>query len=106
MEKKFLLNDQEMRKFIVNGYHVVKTSLSLSFHQKVYRQTLDLIQNERPPGNDLLPKIPILADVFTDPVITSVGMPGHLFLANINWCGNIFGNCISDRIMKRKELIL
>ena len=69
MEKKFLLNDQEMRKFIVNGYHVVKTSLSLSFHQKVYRQTLDLIQNERPPGNDLLPKIPILADVFTDPVV-------------------------------------
>ena len=69
MEKKFLLNDQEMRKFIINGYHVVKTSLSLSFHQKVYRQTLDLIQNERPPGNNLLPKIPILADVFTDPVV-------------------------------------
>ena len=46
MEKKFLLNDQEMKKFIVDGYHVVKTSLPLSFHQKVHRQTLDLIQNE------------------------------------------------------------
>ena len=69
MEKKFLLNDQEMKKFIVDGYHVVKTSLPLSFHQKVHRQTLDLIQNEGSPGNDLLPKIPILADVFTDPVV-------------------------------------
>ncbi len=69
IDRKFLLNDQEMRKFIINGYHVIKTSLPLYFYQRVYRRTLDIIQNEGTPGNNLLPKVPILADVFNDPVV-------------------------------------
>ena len=70
LQKEFLLSDKEMKKFIINGYHIVRTSLPLSFHQQVFRQTLDLIQDEGPPGNNLLPEIPILADVFTDPAVT------------------------------------
>ena len=70
LQKEFLLSDKEMKKFIINGYHIVRTSLPLSFHQQVFRQTLDLIQDEGPPGNNLLPKIPILADGFTDPAVT------------------------------------
>ena len=69
LKKKFLLNDQEMKRFIANGYHIVKTLLPFSFHQRIFCHTLDLIQDEGPPGNDLLPKIPILADVFTDPAV-------------------------------------
>ena len=70
MDKKFLLNDQEMRKFIVNGYHIVKTSLPPDFHQKIQSRILALIQTEGIPGNNLLSKVPILDNVFTAPAIT------------------------------------
>ena len=58
-----------MKEFIINGYHIVKTSLPISFHQQIFRRTIDLIRAEGPPGNNLLPKIPILANVFTDPAV-------------------------------------
>ena len=69
LKKKLLLSDQEMKEFIINGYHIVKTSLPISFHQQIFRRTIDLIRAEGPPGNNLLPKIPILANVFTDPAV-------------------------------------
>ena len=69
-DSKFLLTDQEMRKFIVNGYHIVKTSLHPDFHQKIQSRILALIETEGTPGNNLLSKVPMLDNVFTDPAIT------------------------------------
>ena len=69
-DNKFLLTDQEMRKFIVNGYHIVKTSLPPDFHQKIQSRILALIETEGTPGNNLLSKVPMLDNVFTDPAIT------------------------------------
>ena len=71
LDKRYLLNDEAMQDFIINGYLVVKPDLPPDYHQSVFRQCSEILaQEEHPPGNDLLPKIPMLQKVFDDPVVS------------------------------------
>ncbi len=69
-DKRYLLNDDAMRDFIINGYVVVKPALPPNFHKSVFQQTLALIEKgERLGNNLLLSKVPMLQQVFDDPTV-------------------------------------
>lgn len=66
VDKKYLLTDDQMRHFIVNGYITVNTELPASFHDFIYGRTEDVFEKEGNPGNNLLPRIPEIQTVFDD----------------------------------------
>ena len=41
-----LFSDEQMRDFIVNGYVTVKTELSRSVHETIYRKTQEFTEKE------------------------------------------------------------
>ena len=70
INKQYLLSDDVMRDFIINGYVVVKPALPPDFHKSVFQQTLGIIEKEGNLGNNnLLPKVPMLQQVFDDPAV-------------------------------------
>ncbi|RKU07172.1 phytanoyl-CoA dioxygenase [Candidatus Poribacteria bacterium] len=66
VDKRYLLTDDQMRHFIVNGYVIVNTDLPASFHDFIYEQTEIVFEKEGNPGNNLLPRIPEIQGVFDD----------------------------------------
>lgn len=69
LDKTYLLNDQQMRDFIVNGYVIVKTDLPPNFHDEIYKITNTVFEKEGNPGNNLLPRIPEIRHLFNDPTV-------------------------------------
>ena len=70
IDKRYLLSDDAMQDFIINGYMVVKPALSPDFHKSVFQQTLGLIEKGENLGNNLLlSKVPMLQQVFDDPAV-------------------------------------
>ena len=65
-----LLNDAQMRHFIVNGFVTVTTELPAQFHDAVYEKTVSVFDKEGNPGNNLLPRIPEIQQVFDDPNVS------------------------------------
>jgi hypothetical protein len=64
-----LLTDAQMQHFIAHGYLVLKTTLPAEFHQQIYQRTEEVFAKEGNPGNNLLPRIPQIKQVFDDPVV-------------------------------------
>ena len=64
-----LFSDEQMRDFIVNGYVTVKTELSRSVHETIYRKTQEFTEKEGNLGNNIFPRVPELQAVFEDPVV-------------------------------------
>lgn len=81
MDKQFLLNDEQMRRFIVNGYITVKANLPANFHEAIFRQTQIVFEKEGNPGNNVLPRIPAIQEIFDDATVhgalTSVLGPNY-----------------------------
>ena len=76
-----LLDDSRMQSFIADGYAVVETDLPADFHQSIYRQIEEVLATEGNPGNNLLPRVPDLQQVFDQPqvagALTSILGPGY-----------------------------
>ena len=76
-----LLTDSQMQEFIVNGFVTVKADFSPAFHESVRTRAEAIFSTEGNPGNDILPKIPELADLSTHPAVTgaltSILGPGY-----------------------------
>ena len=76
-----LLTDSQMQAFIINGFVTVKADFSPAFHESVRTQAEAIFSTEGNPGNDILPKIPDLADLSTHPAVTgaltSILGPGY-----------------------------
>ncbi|MCY3709361.1 MAG: HEAT repeat domain-containing protein [Caldilineaceae bacterium] len=76
-----LLNDSRMQEFIVNGYVKVKAAFTPAFHESVRAQVEEIFSTTGNPGNDILPAIPQLADLFSHPAVTgaltSILGPGY-----------------------------
>ncbi len=84
MTVPILLTDAQMQRFIAHGYLLLQTTLPEAFHQEIYRK-FDALAGEdaaRNPGNNLLPAVPELNQVFSDPVVrgalTSVLGPDYV----------------------------
>ena len=82
MDEKYLLDDRAMMDFIIDGYITLQTELPAAFHRQVYRQTDEIFAAEGNPGNDILPKVAALQEVFDQPVVrgalTSILGPDYI----------------------------
>ncbi|WP_253957769.1 phytanoyl-CoA dioxygenase family protein [Metabacillus halosaccharovorans] len=65
-----LLTDEQMRKFITDGFLILNTDFSEDFHYKLMERLNHVYEEEGNPGNNLLPRVPELQRVFEHPVIT------------------------------------
>jgi hypothetical protein len=68
MDRK-LLTDIEMQRFINDGFLMLRPGLPPEFHQQVFAEIDSVYENEGNPGNNLLPRVPLLQQVFDDPPI-------------------------------------
>jgi len=67
--EEFLFDDAAMRDFLVKGYCVLKVDLPPAFHQKVFEKTKKLLAEDGNPGNNILPRLPEVQQVFDSPVV-------------------------------------
>ncbi|KAL9646814.1 hypothetical protein ABK040_013676 [Willaertia magna] len=68
-QKKLLTTDQ-IKFFLLNGYLLLQpSSIPKDLHMTIYQKTMQLLNNEGNPGNNILPKISELGQIFKDPVI-------------------------------------
>ena len=58
-----------MAQFIAHGYVTVTPNLPAEFHADVFAHHEEVFAKEGNPGNNLLPRIPLIREVFTDPVV-------------------------------------
>lgn len=68
-DKPDLLSDDDMQRFIREGYISVQADLPESLHQKIYDDATVLYDTEGNPGNDLLARIPALYDILGHPAV-------------------------------------
>ncbi len=66
MREVKLLTDEQLRFYVVNGFITVRTALPPEFHQDVYERTDAIFEKEGNPGNNLLPRLPEIRQVFDD----------------------------------------
>ena len=64
-----LLTDDQMRRFIVDGYVVVRPDLDASLHERIHEETETVFENEGNPGNNLVPRIPAVQRVLDSPEV-------------------------------------
>lgn len=69
-DQPLLLSDAQVQHFLQHGYLTLRTQLPPEFHQEVYRRTEEVFAKEGNPGNNVLPRIPELYQVFADPVLS------------------------------------
>ena len=81
IRKNYLLRDNDIRKFITDGYVQVNAGLPIDFHQNLCRNIETVFKEEGNPGNNILPRIPDLQRVFDQPAVrgalTSLLGPGY-----------------------------
>ena len=63
------LTDEQMRDFIINGYVKVKPDFPPSFHQNIYEQLNAMFERTGNLGNNVLPLIPEMQEIFDHPVV-------------------------------------
>jgi len=64
-----LLDDQTMQRFIRDGYITFKPDFPDGFHQRIYDRIEATIEQSGNPGNNLLPRVPELMQVFDHPQV-------------------------------------
>ena len=69
LDKSYLLTDRQMRFFVGNGYVILKTALPASFHRSILQQTETAFEKEGNPGDNLLPRIPEIGEVFDSRIV-------------------------------------
>lgn len=84
--KPLLLTDEQMRKFIAEGYLILNTDFADEFHNRLKEQLNEVYKQEGNPGNNLLPRIRDLQKVFDHPTVsgalTSVLGPDYMLHAH------------------------
>ncbi len=77
-----LLNDEEVQRFIVDGCMTVHAAYPPSFHANIHDQIETVFEKEGNPGNNILPRIPQIGQVFEHPnvkgALTSLLGPGYI----------------------------
>ncbi|MDE2726295.1 MAG: hypothetical protein OXI59_23245, partial [Gemmatimonadota bacterium] len=70
-DKPVLLTDEQMQQFIRDGYLILHPDFPEGFHEKVYKRIDESFEKNsgRNPGNNLLPAVPELQDVWDHPIV-------------------------------------
>ncbi|MCE7988208.1 MAG: phytanoyl-CoA dioxygenase [Caldilinea sp. CFX5] len=82
MSQPVFLTDEQMRHFIAHGYLLLQTDFPPEFHVAMSQNIREVMKKEGNPGNNILPRVPEVQDVFKHPVIrgalTSVLGPDYI----------------------------
>jgi hypothetical protein len=77
-----LLSDEQVQQFIVDGYLTVQADYPKPFHEDVYGQIETVFEEEGNLGNNILPRIPKIGQVYEHPnvkgALTSLLGPGYI----------------------------
>ena len=77
-----LLTDEDVQRFIVDGCMTVHADYPPSFHANIHDQIETVFEKEGNPGNNILPRIPQIGQVFEHPnvkgALTSLLGPGYI----------------------------
>ena len=65
----FRLTDAQMAQFVAHGYITITPDLPAEFHAEVFAQHEEIRTREGNPGNNLLPRIPLVRQVFDHPSV-------------------------------------
>ena len=80
--KARLLTDGQVQQFIADGYLTVRADYPPSFHEGIRRKLDSVLEKEGNPGNNILPRIPEIGQVFRHPAVagalTSLLGPGYI----------------------------
>ncbi len=63
------LTEAQLRHFVSHGYVVLKTDFTRDFHDAMSRRIQEVMKKEGNPGNNILPRVPEVQEVFKHPVI-------------------------------------
>lgn len=69
MSQPILLTDEQMRRFISHGYLILNTDFPAEFHESMSQKIRAVMHAEGNPGNNILPRVPEVQEVFKHPVI-------------------------------------
>ena len=69
MHADHLLNDEQMREFLCNGYLVLKPNLPTELHSFIYEKLQWMLDEDYNPGNNILPRVPEMNQVIESPEI-------------------------------------
>ncbi len=65
-----LLTDEQVQRYIADGYLIIDSSLESSLHAKITSQLSNALANELPhPGDNILPRVPDLDDICESPAV-------------------------------------
>ena len=80
-QQPILLADTHLQSYIQNGYIILKSSRPAELHQQIFDKMETIFEKEGNPGNNMVPRIPEIQEIFTDPVIhgalTSINGPNY-----------------------------
>ena len=63
------LTDSQMAQFIAHGYLTITPDLPPEFHAEVFAKHEEVFAKEGNPGNNLLPRMPLVGEIFADPAV-------------------------------------
>jgi ectoine hydroxylase-related dioxygenase (phytanoyl-CoA dioxygenase family) len=66
---EYLLDDDAMKAFITQGYHLIDPVLPAEFHQRVCHRIDTVFDQRGNPGNDIYDEVPDLELVYNHPVV-------------------------------------
>lgn len=68
-EQAFRLDDAQMAEFIARGYITITPDLPAALHSEIFAKHEEVFAKEGNPGNNLLPRIPLVRQVFEHPSV-------------------------------------
>ncbi len=69
LKQPLLLNDEQIREFIVNGYIVLKPSVPDELHKTISRKLTEVLDGGANPGNNVLPRVPEMRHIVNSPEV-------------------------------------
>ena len=67
--KEVLLTDEQMRRFVTDGYLVLNANVAPEIHQAIYDRLQWVLHQEGNPGNNVLPAVPEMQPVLDSPIV-------------------------------------
>ena len=67
--KDNLFTDEQMRQFLTRGFVTMKVDMPDGFHRGIYDRCEEVYEKEGNPGNNILPRVPELQQVFDHPTV-------------------------------------
>ena len=68
-DDEVLLTDEQVRRFVTDGYLVLNANLAPEVHEGIYNRLQWVLQQEGNPGNNILPAVPEMQLVLDSPAV-------------------------------------